>query len=55
MHRHFCDIEAHDWQCSESCECVCGLPMEGHEHGQCPIELHPCPEHQPEACTEFSS
>jgi len=23
MHRHFCDAEGHDWQCSEDCECGC--------------------------------
>ena len=48
MHRHFCDAEGHDWQCSGDCECICGLPMEGHDHSECPVELHPCPEHAAE-------
>ncbi len=48
MHRHFCDAEGHDWQCNADCECICGLPMEGHDHSECPVELRPCPEHAPE-------
>jgi hypothetical protein len=48
MHRHFCDAEGHDWQCSGDCECICGLPMEGHDHSECPVELRPCPEHAAE-------
>jgi hypothetical protein len=49
MHSHFCDTEGHYWQCSGDCQCICGTPMEGNDHGTCPIELRPCPEHQPEA------
>jgi hypothetical protein len=48
MHRHFCDAEGHDWQCSGDCECICGLPIEGHDHSECPVELRPCPEHTAE-------
>jgi hypothetical protein len=48
MHRHFCDAEGHDWQCSGDCECICGLPMEGHDHSECPVELRACPEHAAE-------
>ena len=44
-HRHYCDFAGHDWQCSEDCECLCGLPMEGNDHGDCPVELRACPEH----------
>jgi hypothetical protein len=44
-HRHYCDFAGHDWQCSEGCECLCGLPMEGNDHGDCPVELRACPEH----------
>jgi hypothetical protein len=49
MHDHCCDVTGHIWQCSENCECICGLPMEGHDHSDCPVELRPCPEHKPEA------
>lgn len=46
MHKHYCDTAGHKYDCSDgSCECVCGLPMEGHDHSDCPIELRPCPEH----------
>ena len=48
MHRHFCEIAGHDWQCSDNCDCICGLPMNGNEHTDCPIELRPCLEHDPE-------
>jgi hypothetical protein len=47
-HRHYCDFAGHDWQCSEDCECICGLPMEGHDHSDCSVELRACPEHAPE-------
>jgi hypothetical protein len=48
-HRHFCDFAGHDWQCSsQHCECICGFAMEGHDHGECPVELRVCPEHAPE-------
>jgi hypothetical protein len=49
VHKHFCEVVGHEWQCSENCECICGLPMEGHDHSDCPVELRPCPEHKPEA------
>jgi len=49
MHRHYCEIEGHEWQCAEDCACICGLPMEENHHSECPIELRPCPEHVPEA------
>ena len=42
MHRHFCEVVGHDWQCGEDCECICGLPMEGHDHSDCPVELRAC-------------
>jgi hypothetical protein len=47
-HRHYCDQAGHDWQCSEDCECICGLPMEGNDHSECPVELRACPEHAAE-------
>jgi hypothetical protein len=47
-HRHYCDFAGHDWQCSEDCECICGLLMEGNDHGDCPVELRACPEHAAE-------
>jgi len=46
-HKHYCDVEGHEWQCSDgSCECVCDLLMEEGNHSECPIELRACPEHQ---------
>lgn len=47
-HRHYCDFAGHDWQCSDNCECICGLSMEGHDHSGCPVELRACPEHAAE-------
>jgi hypothetical protein len=47
-HRHYCDYAGHDWQCSGDCECCCGLPMERHDHSDCPVELRACPEHAAE-------
>jgi hypothetical protein len=47
-HRHYCDYAGHDWQCAGDCECICGLPMEGNDHNECPLELRACPEHAPE-------
>ena len=47
-HRHYCDFAGHDWQCSEDCECICGLLMEGNDHSECPVELRACPEHTAE-------
>ena len=46
-HKHYCDAEGHEWQCTDStCECVCDLLMEQGNHSECPIELRACPEHQ---------
>src|SRR5207244_12379314 len=28
------------------CVCICGLAMNGNDHGECPIEIRLCPEHQ---------
>jgi len=25
---------------------ICGLPMEGHDHSDCAVELRPCPNHK---------
>jgi hypothetical protein len=47
-HRHYCDQAEHDWQCSQDCECICGLPMEGNDHSECPVELRACPGHATE-------
>ena len=47
-HRHHCDVTGHDFKCGENCECICGLPMEGNDHSDCPVELRPCPEHKAE-------
>ena len=47
-HRHFCDFAGHNWQCVEHCHCICGVPMEGHDHNNCSVELRPCPEHAAE-------
>lgn len=51
MHKHFCEIAGHEWQCSDQCECICGMPMERHDHSDCPVMLLPCPKHaaEPEA------
>jgi hypothetical protein len=55
MHRHYCDFAGHDSQCtSENCECVCGMPMEGHDHRECPVELRPCPEHEAETAQSIA-
>ena len=45
MHTHFCEVVGHEWQCGDDCICICGLPMEGHDHSDCPIELRACAEH----------
>jgi hypothetical protein len=47
-HRHFCDFAGHNWQCNGTCECICGLPMEGNDHSKCPVELRACPDHSAE-------
>ncbi len=46
MHRHCCDVTGHEYQCSDDCECFCGLPMEQGDHSDCPVQLRACPEHQ---------
>jgi hypothetical protein len=33
---------------AETANAFCGLPMEGHDHSECPVELRPCPEHAAE-------
>jgi hypothetical protein len=48
MHRHYCTTVGHDWQCIGTCECICNLPMEGHDHSECPVELRSCPDHAAE-------
>jgi hypothetical protein len=45
MHNHYCDAAGHEYECSDDCECICGLPMENSDHSDCPIELRACPEH----------
>jgi hypothetical protein len=45
MHQHFCDVAGHDYECSDGCECICGLPMEGNDHSDRPVELRACAEH----------
>jgi len=45
-HRHWCAVEAHHYDCAEDCECICGLPMNGNDHSECPVELRSCPEHK---------
>jgi hypothetical protein len=47
-HRHYCDYAGHDWQFAVDCKCICGLPMEGNDHSECPVELRACPEHSAE-------
>jgi len=47
-HRHWCEVYGHDYQCGEDCVCICGLPMNGSDHSDCPVELRPCPEHKAE-------
>ena len=43
-HQHFCEVGGHRYECGEDCECICGLPMNGYDHSDCPVELRPCPE-----------
>ena len=45
-HRHWCTVEAHYYDCAEDCVCICGLPMNGNDHSECPVELRECPEHE---------
>jgi hypothetical protein len=48
LHQHFCYVGGHDFECSEDCECICGQPMNGTDHGDCPVELRACPKHEAE-------
>ena len=45
-HRHWCAVEAHYYHCAEDCVCICGLPMNGNDHSECPVELRECQEHE---------
>ena len=47
-HFHSCYVTGHRYECGEDCECICGLPMNGNDHSDCPVELRPCPEHKDE-------
>jgi hypothetical protein len=48
MHQHGCSMETHYYDCTDDCECICGLPMNGNDHSDCPVELRACPEHKAE-------
>jgi hypothetical protein len=48
LHHHFCYVGGHGYECSEDCICICGQPMNGNDHGDCPVELRPCPKHNSE-------
>jgi hypothetical protein len=48
MHIHYCETYGHEYACAEDCECICGLPMNGRDHSECPVELRACPEHKAE-------
>jgi len=45
MHKHWCGDYGHYFKCSDDCTCICGLPMEGNDHSDCPVELRACAEH----------
>ena len=59
MHKHFCDVEGHEWECegsalrplagdTEPSLCMCirhRTSMEIGDHSECSIELLACPEH----------
>jgi hypothetical protein len=47
MHRHACGV-GHYFECAADCECFCGLPMNGHDYSECPIDIRLCPEHENE-------
>ena len=55
MHRHYCDVAGHEWQCGGNCECICGLPMEQGNHSDCPVELRACPEHKDETDQQMTA
>jgi hypothetical protein len=46
MHHHFCDVSGHSWNCSNSCRCICGFPLEPGNHAECPVGLLPCSQHR---------
>jgi hypothetical protein len=61
MHKHWCDVRGHEWECqgtavrplrgdTEPTPCYCfnhqGVLMEDGDHSQCSIELLACPEHR---------
>ena len=52
LHEHFCYVTGHRYECREDCECICGLPMNGNDHTDCPIELRACPEHENQPVAE---
>jgi len=45
-HTHWCGEYGHEYECSEDCLCICGLPMNGNDHSECLVELRPCPDHK---------
>jgi hypothetical protein len=59
VHKHFCDVEGHEWECegsalrplagdTEPSLCMCirhRTSMEIGDHSECSIELLACPEH----------
>jgi len=47
-HTHWCGEYGHEYECSGDCLCICGQPMNGNDHSDCPIELRPCAEHKDE-------
>ena len=51
-HQHFCYVAGHRYECREDCECICGLPMNGYDHTDCPVELRACPEHENQPIAE---
>jgi hypothetical protein len=48
LHNHFCYVGGHSFECKDDCECICGQPMNGNDHTDCPVELRPCPKHEAE-------
>ena len=46
MHKHWCEVEGHWYDCIQPCVCECGRSLEGNDHSGCCIELRACPEHQ---------
>ena len=51
-HEHFCYVGGHRYECGEDCECICGLPMNGYDHSDCPVELRACPKYEFEPMSE---